>query len=236
MDVGERVSGYRERASQLPGAVIWSRTDRSAVGDTRVLPDGCMDLIWLDGNLLVAGPDTTAWLSKAAGRYVGLRFAPGDAPAFLQVPAAELRDQRVPLAELWSARLVRRLAGEVTSAADRGAALERVVSARMRPTDPAVAVIVASLRSGANVAATAGVVDLGARRLHRRCLDAFGYGPKTLARILRMNRAIELARAGSPFATVASDAGYADQAHLARDVKAMTGTSLRRLISVSAAS
>ena len=31
------------------------------------------------------------------------------------------------------------------------------------------------------------------RHLHRRCLDAFGYGAKTLTRILRMNRALDLA-------------------------------------------
>ena len=69
-------------------------------------------------------------------------------------------------------------------------------------------------------------MGLNERRLHRRCLAAFGYGPKTLARILRMNRAVDLARAGTPFATVAVAAGYADQAHLARDVRALAGVPL----------
>ena len=49
---------------------------------------------------------------------------------------------------------------------------------------------------------------------------------KTLARVLRLRRALALARAGTPFATVAVRAGYADQAHLARDVKALTGVPL----------
>ncbi|MBO0829033.1 MAG: helix-turn-helix domain-containing protein, partial [Streptosporangiales bacterium] len=66
--------------------------------------------------------------------------------------------------------------------------------------------------------------------LHRRSLTVFGYGPKTLTRILRMTRAVDLARTGTPFATVAAATGYADQAHLARDVRSLTGEALRRLV------
>ncbi|OMI40139.1 AraC family transcription regulator [Streptomyces sparsogenes DSM 40356] len=66
--------------------------------------------------------------------------------------------------------------------------------------------------------------------MHRRSLAAFGYGPKTLARVLRLNRALDAARAGTAFAEVAALAGYADQAHLAREVKALTGVPLGRLL------
>ena len=38
-------------------------------------------------------------------------------------------------------------------------------------------------------------------------LDAFGYGPKTLARVLRLQRALDLVRAGTPYAEVADTAG-----------------------------
>ncbi|WP_201776565.1 helix-turn-helix domain-containing protein [Allosalinactinospora lopnorensis] len=40
---------------------------------------------------------------------------------------------------------------------------------------------------------------------------------------MRMNRALDMAREGTPLADVAASAGYADQAHLARDTKALTG-------------
>ncbi|MDT5240331.1 MAG: hypothetical protein QOD97_2529, partial [Mycobacterium sp.] len=33
-------------------------------GPVRVLPDGCMDLIRMDGRIVVAGPDTTASISR----------------------------------------------------------------------------------------------------------------------------------------------------------------------------
>ncbi|MFD3682356.1 helix-turn-helix domain-containing protein, partial [Streptomyces sp. NPDC058613] len=76
------------------------------------------------------------------------------------------------------------------------------------------------------VAAVAAAVGLGERRLHRRSLDAFGYGPRTLGRVLRMRRALALARSGMRYAEVAHAAGYADQAHLAREVRALAGTTL----------
>ncbi len=209
--------------------VAWERP--SPEGDTGlVLPDGCMDLIWTDGTLIVAGPDTRAHGPGEPGTYAGLRFPPGTGPAVLGVPAAALRDQRVPLSDIWPAARVRRLAGQVNGAADRLSALEDLAARVMPPADPELGLIVKSLDAGAGVAQTAALAGLGERRLHRRCLDAFGYGPKTLARILRLTRALDLARKGIPFATVAAQAGYADQAHLARDVKDMAGVPLSSLL------
>ncbi len=234
-------AAYRERASWLTGAVVWHRAPRNSDRRQRILPDGCMDLMWFGERLMVAGPDTTVYVSPAqAGMsYVGLRLPPGTGPAVFGVPAHELRDQRVPLADLWPAGEVRRLTERLHQAADPGAALEKIAAARLGPPDPAIrpdlpdpliAEVAARLRAGAPVAAVAEAVGLGERQLHRRSLAAFGYGPKTLARILRLHRALDLARAGTPFATVAATAGYADQAHLAREVKDLAGAPLSDLI------
>ncbi|MGR3934703.1 helix-turn-helix domain-containing protein [Streptomyces sp. BRA346] len=226
-------SDYRERASRLGGgAVVWSRT--VGAGPQRVLPDGCTDLIWIDGRLLVAGPDTHAHLTggPAGARAVGLRFAPGAGPAVLGSPACELRDQRVPLAALWPEAEVRRLA-ERAFEGKVGRVLEAAALDRMRgaaPVDPLVGEVVAGLAGGRSVAEVARAVGLGARQLHRRSLTAFGYGPKTLGRVLRLNRALELARGGVPFAEVAAVAGYADQAHLAREVRGLAGVPLGGLL------
>ncbi|WP_320783691.1 DUF6597 domain-containing transcriptional factor, partial [Streptomyces sp. CRN 30] len=95
---------YEERASRLVGAVVWTKTaDGSAAPGARlVLPDGCMDLLWHAGRLLVAGPDTHAHAPGAdSGSWAGVRFHPGTAPALLGVPAHALRDRRVDLADLW---------------------------------------------------------------------------------------------------------------------------------------
>jgi AraC-like DNA-binding protein len=238
----------------------------------RVLPDGCMDLLWSGGRLVVAGPDTRAYVSEdPAADWAGVRFAPGHAPALLGVPAHELRDRRVDLADLWPAARARRLTARVTAAlartrtrgaavtgaaaagpAARGGALgaagpaatgaasgaavtgpavaleEAVLhlAAEAPRPDPLLRAVAARLDAGWSVAATADAVGLGARQLHRRSLDAFGYGPKTLARVLRLQRALALVRAGAPYAEVAAAAGYTDQAHLARDTRALTGRTL----------
>ncbi|MFH8655526.1 DUF6597 domain-containing transcriptional factor [Streptomyces afghaniensis] len=224
---------YVERASRLSGAVVWSNAPERD-GAARVLPDGCMDLLWHEGRLLVAGPDTHAYLTDGeTGTWAGVRFYPGTAPALLGVPAHELRDRRVELADLWRASEVRRLAARVNAAADPASGLEDLAlrqAAGADPPDPLLRQVVTALGAGRPVAATADELGLGARQLHRRSLTAFGYGPKTLARILRLRRALALARRGVPFADTAARAGYADQAHLARDVRELAGLPLGELL------
>ncbi|MGW4031195.1 helix-turn-helix domain-containing protein [Streptomyces sp. NPDC004838] len=221
---------YEERASLLAGAVVWTRTPTGA-GDARpVLPDGCMDLMWMAGRLVVAGPDTCAYRPGASGptSVVGVRFAPGSAPAVLGVPAYELRDRRVDLADLWGAGEARRLVGLIDESPDPAAALESVALRRakdVRP-DPQLGEVVRRLEAGGTVGAAADAVGLGPRQLHRRSLDAFGYGPKTLARVLRLQRALALVWAGAPYADAALTAGCADQAHLAREMRDLAGMTL----------
>lgn len=199
-----------------------------------MLPDGCMDLLWKEGRLLVAGPDTRAHVTGGPpATWTGIRFPPGTAPALLGVPAHELRDRRVDLADLWPAADVRRLTDRVGAADDPVRGLEDLalrLAAETAPPDPLLGRLVAALAEGRPVAATADELGLGARQLHRRSLTAFGYGPKTLARILRLRRALALAGAGVPFAETAIRSGYADQPHLAREVRVLTGLSLGELL------
>ncbi|MGW1881398.1 DUF6597 domain-containing transcriptional factor [Streptomyces sp. NPDC001970] len=229
---------YAERPSRLDGAVVWSRSDSGTGPVMPVLPDGCMDLLWTEGRLLVAGPDTHAQSpdNGPAVRYAGVRFAPGAAPAFFGVPAHELRDLRVDLTDLWPAAEVRRLADRITDAPDPAAELEAVAlrhAADRPPPDPLLRAVAEGLDAGRSVAATADAVGLGARQLHRRSLDAFGYGPKTLARVLRLQRALALVRAGAPYAQAALDAGCTDQAHLAREMRELAGLTLGAYVALA---
>jgi AraC-like DNA-binding protein len=225
---------YTERPSRVPGAVVWRRSIGQAGAAPRILPDGCIDLIWAAGRLVVAGPDTAAHVVRdpPGARYAALRFDPGVAPAVLGLPAYELRDRLVRLDAIWPGAAVRRLTERVAAAPDPGGALEAAVLDRLReidPPDPAMLTVAARLDAGAGVAATAAAVGLSERQLHRRSLAAFGYGPKVLARVLRLRRAVELARSGLGYAAVAAEAGYADQPHLSREVRALAGVPLRAL-------
>ncbi|MFH9727262.1 helix-turn-helix domain-containing protein [Streptomyces sp. NPDC017254] len=232
---------YEERPALLDGAVLWTRTAGPATeGPRPVLPDGCMDLIWADGHLLVAGPDTHAYVpTETAERYAGIRFAPGDAPGFLGVPAHELRDRRVALGALWGEAEARRLGERITETPDPATALDTFVRLRAAAApapDPLLRAVAARLAAGRAVAETAEAVGLGARQLHRRSLEAFGYGPKTLARVLRLQRALALVLAGVPYAEAALRAGCADQAHLARETRALAGTTLGAYVAAAAES
>lgn len=216
---------------------MWTNTPTgTGTAAGRVLPDGCMDLLWHEGRLLVAGPDTHAHLTEGgtSSPWVGIRFRPGTLPVLLGVPAHELRDRRPDLADLWPAAEVRRAAALVNAAADPARGLEDLALRRAAeattPPDPVLRHVVAALDAGRPVAETADELGLSARQLHRRSLTAFGYGPKTLARVLRLHRALALARTGTPFAETATRTGYADQAHLSREVRDLTGLTLGGLL------
>jgi AraC-like DNA-binding protein len=220
---------YRERTSRIAGAVVWTR--EAVPGESRVLPDGCMDLMWVGDDLVVAGPDTGAFLAPGGVARTGLRFFPATAPAVLGVPADRLRDARVPLADLWTTGTARAARDLVARHERRGEGLEVLAARRLDAAEPdrALAAAVPALAAGRDITAIAAALGITARQLHRRSLAAFGYGPKLLARVLRMHRALHLTRNGLPPAAAAADAGYADQSHLARDVKALAGVPLGAL-------
>ncbi|MEV3919429.1 helix-turn-helix transcriptional regulator [Actinomadura coerulea] len=224
-------TGYREY--RTPGlACSWTAALPPGAEPfvQRVLPDGCVDVIWAGGGIVVAGPDTGPMpaVMRPGEEIAAVRFAPGAAPPVLGVPADALRDGRVPLRELWGGE-ADRLAEAVAAANDRRAALVAALRARMGPADPLVAAMAGGLAEG-SVRAVADALGMGERQLRRRSVAAFGYGPKTLQRVLRFQRALGLARAGGPLAEVAYAAGYADQAHFAHEVRALAGEPVRNLL------
>ncbi|MHA6782753.1 AraC family transcriptional regulator [Pseudonocardia saturnea] len=226
---------YREFRAPAPLAGIvecgWaSRTGADEpVRVQQVLPDGCMDLIWDGHELLVAGPDTAPHPARRApgDELVGLRFSPGALPGLLGVPASELRDLRVPLAELHPA-LARPGPDDRTGAQRLLALALALPGSGPEHSTPA---LVARIDAGAGVGATADALGWTSRTLHRRCLESFGYGPSVLRRVLRFRRATALLYSGVAPAEVAARAGYADQPHLSREVRALAGVAPGQLAS-----
>lgn len=219
----ERVAYRERRADGLP-ATIW--TGSVAAGPSEILPDGCMDLIWDGDRILVAGPDSTVarHLTPAAATLTAVRFDPGVAPTVLGAPASEFTDRRVDLADVWpAARLAPWIAGLRNS--DRPGATMAGLAATRLP-DPSPRWILPTLRllaGGTPVATAADAAGVTPRQLGRWSLDRFGYGPKTMQRILRMRRAVALLGAGAELSDTAYRAGYADYSHLFREVRALTG-------------
>jgi AraC-like DNA-binding protein len=206
-------------------ACVWDRepADGRAL---RVVPDGCVDLIWLAGReLVIAGADTGARSVElpAQGRSSGIRLRPGAAGAVLGLPASELRDLQVAAADVWgpdASRLHEALAG--AAPARRLELLADAVARRGAEPDALVRAAAARLAlPAARVAAVAGELGVSDRHLQRRVLAAVGYGPKMLARVGRLRRFVAIH--DDSLASRALEAGYASQAHMSEEIRRLTG-------------
>jgi AraC-like DNA-binding protein len=216
-------------------ACLWLRDAEAQPRRHRVLPDACVDVVWADGRLLVAGPATGPVVVElpAGTASMGVRFRVGAAGAALGMPAGELLDSTVAPEDLWGADGAQ-IAETVGSAATPTAKLTALaVAVKQRITGEPDRLVRAAATGAARHE-----LGIGERQLRRRFGDAVGYGPKTLERILRFQRFLALATAGhelagraSPhevapggdLARLALEAGYADQAHLTRECTRLAG-------------
>jgi AraC-like DNA-binding protein len=228
---------YRERASSVAGITVWTRvTDSSS---SLILPDGCIDVLWDGRELMVAGPDTTAHRSNppVGTSYAAVRFDSGVAPTVLGFAADGLRDQRPSLADVIGPDDADRLAEMLLATDDPSSELERWAGhrlARAGGRDRTMCHVATLVGDGRTVAEVASQVGFSQRQLNRRSLASFGYGPKVLARVLRLQRALRSARGGMSLVQASLAAGYGDQAHFAHEARALTGQSASQLVGSAA--
>lgn len=243
--LAEMGPGYREFAPPLSLRrylqCVWLREARPVDLHSRVVPDGCIDIIWSgEQDLIVAGPATRAIIATSQrGGFVGVRFRPGIAPSFLRVSADALLDRHVSLETIWpveSRDLLDRGGGESVPGG-RLHVLQSLVASKL----PAPSLSDEVVRAGLDWlrrSATPSVFDLGEalslseRQVLRHFRASVGYGPKTFHRILRLQQALSLFR--NPFPTkrladIALQSGYADQAHMTREFIQLAGLPPARL-------
>lgn len=220
-------------------AAVWvHRMDPAEAPPIVVTPDATVDLEWIGGRFRIAGPDRDPKTENLASNdvVVGFRFHPAAAAAWLGVPLVDLVGQRIPLDDLW-ARRARRLASRVR-VRDGVEGLEAAVAAEMPPRepDPPMEAAYRLVRRGPPPGAPLvpwlmRALEMSERTLRRRFDESFGYGPKTLDRILRYQRFLRLASSPSGSTAIqAVEAGYADQAHLIRESRRLTGRTPHRML------
>jgi AraC-like DNA-binding protein len=203
----------------------------------RVLPDGCIDFIFdlRTGRAIVQGPMTRAEVVTlpAGSRVFAVRFAPGAGRAFVDTEVHQLEDRSTDLADVTSAARTWRLAERVAEARDDAArrclVTQFLLDPRVRkcPTDGRLQRAVRSIRErhgSISVSAMAGDLGVSERTLERLFREHVGVGPKLYARIARMEwtRAAAENRLFSQ-ADLALRGGYADEPHLLREFRALTG-------------
>ena len=237
--------------------VVWDAVPRTHRPPDRVVPDGCPELIFhLRGRFsrqrgqrwvrqpaaFLAGTLTRPWLIRAGTRLftLGIRFRPGAVNRWLDVDMKQAVDREVSLASILGRGRALACLQRLRAAATRGEAIRRAerwlqALALRGPTAgdvaarAAVRAVLAS-HGRMRMDALARQVGSNPRRLERAFARSLGIRPKLFARIVRLNAALALLAADQRLAAVdwALDAGYFDQAHLARDFRVVAGRRARR--------
>jgi AraC-like DNA-binding protein len=230
---------------------VWRLVDENPRGVQTIYPDGRCELIaqlggqsrlwdaidgWhLQAQTLFAAQRVTAVRFEPIGRLddIGVRLQPA-ASNLLNRDLASMRDRVVDLAGL-DRGVSRSLATAARAfVAGRPGTLWRLLSrlcdahrvdARI---ESAVARVIQS-DGQARIDTIARAAGLSLRSLQSRFLSEVGLGPKEFARLLRLQATLRALDGHAALAEVATDTGFADQAHATREIKRLTGFSLARL-------
>jgi AraC-like DNA-binding protein len=182
----------------------------------------------------VVGMRTASTVTERFGRQHGVHveLSPLAARAVFGVPMHLLTDSLVDLPDLLgrdAERLVEKLATAGTWR-ERFATLHDTLAARVLDTpgpSPLVAWAWGRLRAthgSVRIEELVSESGYSHRYLIARFRDEIGVTPKTLARVLRFERSVDLVRRSRTSLTeTALTAGYYDQAHFNREIRALTG-------------
>ena len=204
-----------------------------------VLPHPNVNLVFEASGAGIFGVDRRLFTRSLSGLGLGfgIRFSAGGFRPFWQAPISQLTDRVVPAARLFGPRAEKTRQAIMASGtfdADDGrmtgfaeALLTSVLPERDPLAEQAAALVSRitedpGLRRVDQLSAESGMT---ARSLQRLFADYVGVSPKWVMRRARLHEAAERADSGEPvdWAALASDLGYADQAHLTRDFTVTIG-------------
>jgi AraC-like DNA-binding protein len=243
------ISAYREYRVPPPTARAAVCTWQGVPGWPRLmrlLPDGCLDLVWDGREARLTRPADRQVRRQVGGTALvtGIRIRPGWAAVVAGAPVRDL-PAIADLADVWDRAAARRLAAALEAAgspAARRAVLIHAVASRLAGPagpDPRVLAAVGVLGNPrATVGTAASYAGLSSRQLRRLFDEHIGLPPKTLHSILRFQRLRAWLTAAGPargtLARAAMDCGYFDQAHLSRECARLGGLSPASLLAASA--
>jgi AraC-like DNA-binding protein len=218
----------------------------------RVLPDGCLEWIFhvgrpfrrlnrvqlweLQPRSFVVGELTRFILLQPTGPVatMGVRFRPGGAYRFLPFPVHNLTDGFVSTGDIWgrAGELLEEVVIEARSNQERQRRVEAFLLRRLMESEPhrrfdaaISALMLARGQMPVNQIATA--IGCSPRQLEREFRAHAGLSPKALARVIRFQNLLRLV-GESPlrhWSSVALDSGYADQSHMVREFRELSGQS-----------
>jgi AraC-like DNA-binding protein len=214
----------------------------------RVVPDGRCELIFstpVSRNGVARGPAQCELfgvrdrpLLVPSGRpaiNTSVRLFAGPARELFGLDLAEATDTPVALEDLWgdeAKELGERLATASNHCGQQAiieAALEHRLQSNTRRSNVAdhaahrAADLIRQSMGQCRIAQLCTRLGIGERRLERAFGRLIGLSPKTYARIMRFDRAMEALREGRDQSSIALTCGYFDQAHMLRDFRTFAG-------------
>lgn len=223
-------------------ACLWTchvRPDGQALAH-RVLPDNCIDILWQDCDTHggVAGMMSTAMRVPFARpvRTIAVRFKPGAASQFFNIPLHELTDLHPALADVWDAPIAHRFAEALWSRplsdAQAVAVVERLLLQRLqvgrRKTGLVEAAVDAIARSHGMLRIEALAESLGVTRQHlaSQFRERVGLPAKQFARVCRFQHATRIigSMQAHDWSSLALDLGYYDQPHMIHEFRELAGS------------
>ena len=205
----------------------------------RVLPDNCIDILWQDCDPLggVAGMMSSVIEVPFARpvRTVAVRFKPGAASYFFDLPLHELIDQHPSLTDLWTDGLAGRFADALwarpLSDLQAVAIIERLLLQRLRASQRRPGMVEAAVgaieqsRGTIRIEALADGLGVSRQHLASQFKARVGLPAKLFARVCRFQHASQAIRQGPPpdWAALALDLGYYDQPHMIHEFQELGG-------------
>ena len=212
----------------------------------RVIPDGAVRLIFdlgaRRGCAYVAGPSACPTVLRLEGTIANLTVTlrPGAAAELLGLPAGALREQCVPLSDLWpreAEAIAEQLLGSPQDARC-GEIVQATLSARLtrRPSSNRRRAMQArrALAVGCTVSHAAETLGVGERRLQQIFESEVGLSPRQVRRLARIHSCLRSLRGQPrpPWPEFAQEHGFFDQAHLSNEFSKLVGLTPTRFLTV----
>ena len=234
---------------------FWSLEDETKKENVkqRVLPDGCMEMIFHygdqylqyfeDGSILKQPRSflfgqITKYIEIASTGISGIisaRFLPDGICPFINMPVSTLENKAVSLTEIFNEE-GRKLEEEVINAKDAQERIKLIETFLLSKLtgQPAIDAITKSCvevifqsQGQIGLAALADKMNIHRRNMERKFTSMIGISPKQLARVARLQAALKMIQQKkcNSLTEIAYENGYFDQAHFIKDFKEFTGMS-----------
>jgi AraC-like DNA-binding protein len=224
-----------ERAVEFHWLITWDLRGRPPYAQ-ETLPHPCVHLVFERGRSYVYGVETGKFtrVLEGAGRAFAVKFTPGGFHPFAGVPIARLTNTTLPATDIFGSAAIELERAIVASDDEREmvALVEEFLRARLPACDdPQAAVVrrlVARIAAEREITAVDDVVALagiGKRTLQRLFREYVGVSPKWVIQRYRLHEVAARLDRGDrlDWPRLVVELGYADQAHLIRDFKAIVG-------------